>query len=35
LTGAADSPAMDLVALAIALVFFAAMVLLVEGLDRL
>jgi hypothetical protein len=30
-----ESRAMDLVALAIALVFFVAMVLLVEGLDRL
>jgi hypothetical protein len=35
LTRTADSAAMDLVAVAMAIVFFAAMVLLVEGLDRL
>ena len=32
---APDSRGMDLIALAIALVFFAAMLLLIEGLDRI
>jgi hypothetical protein len=34
LTTIAESRAMDLIALALALVFFAAMLLVIEGLDR-